>query len=70
MVGLTGIIFVFLPESPWWLAGKDKLDEAAKVLQMCNGSVEGYDVQEQIVSSPFQHLLCHLYGAFWRNPAD
>lgn len=50
MVGLIGIIFVFLPESPWWLASKGKLDKAKKVLQLLNGDVKGYDIQEQIVS--------------------
>jgi hypothetical protein len=49
MVGLAGIIFVLIPESPWWLVGKDKVDEAANILQRYNGHVKGYDVQEQIV---------------------
>lgn len=49
MVGLSGIIFVAIPESPWWLVGKDRHEKALKVLHLCNGTVEGYDVQEQIV---------------------
>lgn len=49
MVGVTLIIFLLLPESPWWLVSKGKLEKAAKVLRRCNGHVEGYDVQEQIV---------------------
>jgi len=57
MVGVIGIIFAFLPESPWWLASKGKLDEAARALKMCYGGVEGYDIQEQIVSIP---LNCYL----------
>ncbi|KAK6077039.1 MFS alpha-glucoside [Seiridium cupressi] len=48
MIGGIGIIFVFLPESPWWLASKGKLEKAAKVLRFFNGKVEGYDVEEQI----------------------
>lgn len=49
MIGVTGIIFVLIPESPWWLVTKDKSDKAAKVLQNCNGRVDGYNVQQQIV---------------------
>jgi hypothetical protein len=52
MIGLIGIIFVLLPETPWWLASKGRLDKATKVLEICNGGVEGYDVQEQIVGLP------------------
>lgn len=51
MVFFIGLIFAFLPESPWWLASKGKLDKAAKVLKFCNGDVKDYDVAEQIVSS-------------------
>ncbi|KIA75552.1 hypothetical protein HK57_00692 [Aspergillus ustus] len=48
MVGIAGIIFVFIPESPWWLVGKDHFERAEKVLNVCNGRVEGYDTQQQI----------------------
>ncbi|KAL3466115.1 general substrate transporter [Aspergillus heterothallicus] len=48
MVGVAGIIFVLIPESPWWLVGKDRFDKAANVLTLCNGRVEGYDTQQQI----------------------
>ncbi|KAF7595497.1 hypothetical protein BBP40_005833 [Aspergillus hancockii] len=48
MVGVTIIIFILVPETPWWLVSKGKLDHASKVLQRYNGQVEGYDVAEQI----------------------
>ncbi|PMD16021.1 general substrate transporter [Hyaloscypha hepaticicola] len=48
MVIPIGIVFVLLPESPWWLASKGKTEKAAKVLRLCNGGVEGYDIEEQI----------------------
>lgn len=53
MIGAIAIIFVLLPESPWWLVSKGKLDKAAKVLTFCNGNVNGYDVQEQIVRDTY-----------------
>jgi SP family general alpha glucoside:H+ symporter-like MFS transporter len=52
MVIPIGIIFALIPETPWWLASKGKLDESRKVLQICNGGIEGYDIQEQIVRIP------------------
>ena len=48
MVGVMGIIFLLLDETPWWLAGKGRLDQAEKVLLRYNGHIDGYDVQEQI----------------------
>ncbi|KAJ1713571.1 hexose transporter [Aspergillus flavus] len=48
MVGATIIIFIIMPETPWWLVSKGKLDKASKMLRRYNGRVEGYDVSEQI----------------------
>lgn len=50
MIGVTTFIFFLIPESPWWLVSKGKVDKAEKMLQKCNGSVPGYNVQEQVVS--------------------
>lgn len=50
MIGTIAIIFLLIPETPWWLVSKNKLDEATKVLDRYNGHVRDYDVQEQIVS--------------------
>lgn len=49
MVGVMGIIFCLLPETPWWLVQKSRSSDAAKVLKKYNGKVEGYNVQETIV---------------------
>ncbi|KAJ5820027.1 hypothetical protein N7474_005618 [Penicillium riverlandense] len=48
MVGAIGFIFVLLPESPWWLVSKGKLEQAAKILKRYNGNVKEYSVDEQI----------------------
>lgn len=57
MMGVMGIIFVLVPETPWYLAGKDKLDEASKVLLTYNGHIKGYNVEETIVS--LSHQTCN-----------
>ena len=49
MVGIIFIIFAFIPESPWWLVSKGKIDKAARILTRCNGGVKDYSVDEQIV---------------------
>lgn len=51
MIGVMLIIFLLIPETPWWLAGKEKLNKAAKVLLRYNGHIEGYNVDEVIVSN-------------------
>ncbi|WWD09795.1 hypothetical protein V865_007923 [Kwoniella europaea PYCC6329] len=48
MIGVMGIIFVLLPESPWWLVSKGKLDKASKVLQRYYGHIEGYNVSDEV----------------------
>ncbi|KAJ3530958.1 hypothetical protein NM208_g9091 [Fusarium decemcellulare] len=48
MIGIILVIFLIIPESPWWLASKGKVDQASKVLHLCFSKVEGYDVEQQI----------------------
>ncbi|KAJ5871638.1 uncharacterized protein N7529_003991 [Penicillium soppii] len=48
MVAMIAVIFAIIPESPWWLVSKGKIDKAAKILKWCNGKVDGYSVDEQI----------------------
>lgn len=49
MIGIILIIFLAIPESPWWLASKGKVEKASKVLRRCYGGVEGYNIEQQIV---------------------
>ncbi|KAJ5362160.1 hypothetical protein N7541_003004 [Penicillium brevicompactum] len=48
MVGLIAVIFLLIPESPWWLVSQGKIDKGAKILNRLNGKVDGYSVDEQI----------------------
>ncbi len=50
MIGAMLIIFLLLPETPWFLVSKGKTEEASKVLLRFNSHIEGYDVQEVLVS--------------------
>lgn len=48
MIGLCAIIFVFLPESPWWLASKGKHDRCRKILTWKFKGVPGADVDKEL----------------------
>ncbi|CAG9997127.1 unnamed protein product, partial [Clonostachys byssicola] len=48
MIGLILVIFLVIPESPWWLASKGKVEKAYQVLHTCYGAVDGYNIDQQI----------------------
>ncbi|KAH7093519.1 general substrate transporter [Paraphoma chrysanthemicola] len=48
MVGVAGIVFVLLPESPWWCVSKGNLEQAREVLNTCHGHHEDFNINEQI----------------------
>lgn len=48
MIGIAVIIYLFLPESPWWLVSKGKIDQARKILLFKNHSVPDYDIESEL----------------------
>jgi MFS family permease len=48
-IGLCGLIFLFLPESPWWLISKGKVDQCRKVLEWKFRGVPGADVDRELM---------------------
>jgi SP family general alpha glucoside:H+ symporter-like MFS transporter len=44
MLGIMGIVYLFIPESPYWCAGKGNDDRGRKIIEQLNGDIEGYDV--------------------------
>jgi hypothetical protein len=48
LLGVMAIIFVLIPESPWFLVTKGNLERARKNLALVNGGVRGYDVDHEL----------------------
>jgi SP family general alpha glucoside:H+ symporter-like MFS transporter len=48
MIGIMVVLYIWAPESPWWLVSKGKLDQARKILQRHFGHIEGYDIQAEL----------------------
>ncbi|WPG99101.1 general substrate transporter [Acrodontium crateriforme] len=48
MIGAMGLVFFFLPETPWWLVSRGNTEQASKTLLRYNGHIEGYNVHEHI----------------------
>lgn len=48
MIGLMAGIFLILPESPWWLVRKNKIEKAKKVLTWNYKGVPGFDADHEI----------------------
>ncbi|GFZ49942.1 hypothetical protein JCM24511_07345 [Saitozyma sp. JCM 24511] len=46
-IGIMGIIYLLVPESPYWCATRGKHEQGIKTLAKINGSVSGYNVEEQ-----------------------
>lgn len=48
MLGMLGIIYFFLPETPWYLVSSGKYDKARALLQRLKSNVPGYDVDTEL----------------------
>ena len=48
MIGGLAIIYLVLPESPWWLVQHDKIDKARKSLGRLKRGVPDYDVEVEL----------------------
>ncbi|RSH94199.1 hypothetical protein EHS25_004002 [Saitozyma podzolica] len=48
MIGTSLIIFIFLPESTWWLVSKGKIERARKTLEYRFGAIPGYDIDGEL----------------------
>lgn len=48
MIGISIIIFIFLPESPWWAVRHNKVDLARKILTFTYKGVDGYNVDREL----------------------
>ncbi|WOO86296.1 Hexose transporter 2 [Vanrija pseudolonga] len=48
MIGLGFLLVVFLPESPWWLVRKGKVERARAMLEKNFKGVAGYDVDAEV----------------------
>lgn len=48
MVGISYIIYFFLPESPWWAVRHGKMDLARKILASSYKGVEGYEIEREL----------------------
>ncbi|OWT36126.1 sugar transporter [Cryptococcus neoformans Bt1] len=44
MIGIMIMVYLYLPESPWWCANHDKHDRGRAIVERLNGGIEGYDV--------------------------
>ncbi|WWC64295.1 uncharacterized protein I303_106905 [Kwoniella dejecticola CBS 10117] len=44
MLGLMAIVYLHIPESPFWCASVGKHDKGRAVIKRLNGGIEGYDV--------------------------
>lgn len=48
MIGALAVIFLVIPESPWWLVQTGQQAKAQAVLEKYNGAIPGYDAVHHV----------------------
>lgn len=56
-IGIMILCWLFVPESPWWLARKGDKAGTMKALRQLYGNVAGYDFEEEysIIARTIEH---------------
>lgn len=44
VIGIMIIIYIIIPETPYWCAARGRHEQGRKTIQFLNGGIEGYDV--------------------------
>jgi SP family general alpha glucoside:H+ symporter-like MFS transporter len=67
MLGIMGIVHLFIPESPYWCAGKGNDDRGRKIIEQLNGDIEGYDVDGGLDGKVVAEGSLDRGPDFWRS---
>ncbi|WVQ82451.1 hypothetical protein IAT38_004580 [Cryptococcus sp. DSM 104549] len=78
MLGIMLIIYVYIPESPWWCANRELHDRGRAIIKRLNGNIDGYDVDfhYDIIQRTVEHEkavkedLIGPGGGFWKGVWD
>jgi hypothetical protein len=65
--GHQGIVYLFIPESPYWCAGKGNDDRGRKIIEQLNGDIEGYDVDGGLDGKVVAEGSLDRGPDFWRS---
>lgn len=57
MVGTMGIIFLIVPETPWWLLANGKRDKAARIMHKFDNKSKPTNIERRLVCSDLSDLL-------------
>nr|XP_031857210.1 uncharacterized protein CI109_007374 [Kwoniella shandongensis]KAA5524282.1 hypothetical protein CI109_007374 [Kwoniella shandongensis] len=78
MLGIMLIIYIYIPESPWWCANHEHHDRGRAIIKRLNGGIEGYNVEYHydIIQKTVEHekqMKIEAYGpdeGMWKRITD